>query len=82
MNGTADTLCTIPRPYSTILTVTINNRLHTVVNGRCSGMEINVEKTKVMRISRQLSLPNVMINQKTSATCEIFKLFGEHDNKW
>jgi hypothetical protein len=62
--------------------VTTNNRPHTVDNGRCCGMEINVEKTKVTRISRQPSPPNIMINQKPSEPCELFKLFGEYDNKW
>jgi len=31
--------------------------------GRCSGMEMNVEKTKVMRISRQLSAVHITIVQ-------------------
>ena len=31
--------------------------------GRCYGMEMNVEKTKVMRISRQPSLVTIMIEQ-------------------
>jgi hypothetical protein len=32
--------------------------------GRCYGMEINVEKTKVMRTSRQLFPVKIMIHQK------------------
>jgi hypothetical protein len=32
--------------------------------GRCYGMEMNVEKTKVMRISRQPSPIKIMIDQK------------------
>jgi hypothetical protein len=32
--------------------------------GRCCGMEINVEKTMVMRISRQPSTIQIMIDQK------------------
>jgi hypothetical protein len=32
--------------------------------GRCYGMEMNVEKTKVMRISRQESTVQIMIDQK------------------
>jgi hypothetical protein len=79
MNDTGDTLSTIAQPNTTILTVTINNGLHTVDNGRCAGMEINVKKTKVMRISRQLSPLNIMINQKKYEPCEIFELFGEHE---
>jgi hypothetical protein len=44
-------------------------------------MEINVDKTKVMRISKQPSPINIMINKKTGDSCEIFELFGEHDNE-
>jgi len=61
MNYTAGTLSTIARPYTTILRVTINSRLHTLHNGRYCGMEINLDKTKIMRISRQASPPNIMI---------------------
>jgi len=32
--------------------------------GRCFGMEMNVEKTKVMRITRQPSPLTIMIDQK------------------
>ena len=32
--------------------------------GRCYGMEMNVEKTKVMRISRQPSSVTIMIDHK------------------
>ena len=32
--------------------------------GRCYGMELNVEKTKVMRISRQPFPVKIMIDQK------------------
>ena len=32
--------------------------------GRCCGMEINAEKTKVMRISRKPFPLQIMINQK------------------
>jgi len=32
--------------------------------GRCHGMEINVEKTKVMRISRQPFPAKMIIDQK------------------
>ena len=32
-------------------------------NGTCYGMEMNVEKTKVMRISRQSSLIQIMMGQ-------------------
>ena len=37
--------------------------------GRYYGMEINVEKTKVMRISRQ---PSPIDRPKTTGECEMF----------
>ena len=43
--------------------------------GRCYGMEMNVEKTKVMRISRQQFPVKIMINQKQLENVESFK-FG------
>jgi hypothetical protein len=39
--------------------------------GRRYGMEMNVEKTKVMRISRQPSPIQIMID-KTAGECGIF----------
>jgi len=39
-------------------------------------MEINVGKTKVMRISRQPSPVHVMTDQKQSQNVEYFKYFG------
>jgi hypothetical protein len=44
--------------------------------GRCYGMEINVEKTKVMRISRQPFPINIMIDQKQLESVESFKYLG------
>jgi hypothetical protein len=44
--------------------------------GRHYGMEMNVEKTKVMRISRQPSPLQVMTDQKPTGECGICKLFG------
>ena len=44
--------------------------------GRCYGMEINVEKSKVMRISRQPSAVTVMINETQLASVECFKYLG------
>jgi hypothetical protein len=41
--------------------------------GRCYGMEMNVEKTKVMRISRQSSPVTVMVDQKQLENVECFK---------
>jgi hypothetical protein len=44
--------------------------------GRCCGMEVNVEKTKVMRISRQPSSVTKMIDQKQLENVEYFKYLG------
>jgi hypothetical protein len=49
--------------------------------GRRYGMEKNVEKIKVMRISRQPSPIKITINKKEVGECGIFQLFGEHENK-
>jgi len=43
---------------------------------RCYGMEMNVEKTKVMRISRQLFPVKIIIDQKQLENVEFFKIFG------
>jgi hypothetical protein len=43
--------------------------------GRYYGMEMNVEKTKMMRISE------IMIDQKTTEECRKFQLFGLQYNK-
>jgi hypothetical protein len=32
--------------------------------GRCFGVEMSVEKTKVLRISKQLSAIEIMVDQK------------------
>ena len=42
----------------------------------CYGMEMNVEKTEVMRISRQPSPITIMIDQKQLANVECFKYLG------
>ena len=39
-------------------------------------MEMNVEKTKVMRISRQLSPVTIMTDQKQLENVECFKYLG------
>jgi hypothetical protein len=39
--------------------------------GRFYGMEMNVEKTNIMKISRQTSPVKIMIDQKTSKECAI-----------
>jgi len=44
--------------------------------GGCYGMEINVEKTKVMRISRQPFPVKILIDQKQLENVESFKYFG------
>jgi hypothetical protein len=41
--------------------------------GRCYGMEMNVEKTKVMRISRQPFPVKIIIDQKQLENVEYFK---------
>ena len=55
--------------------------------GSCYGMEMNVEKTKVMRVSRQPFPVTIMIDQKQLENVECFKYLGslltsnEHDNE-
>jgi len=44
--------------------------------GSCYGIEMNVEKTKVMRISRQPSPVTIMIDQKQLENVECFKYLG------
>ena len=44
--------------------------------GRYYGMEINVEKTKVMRISRQPSQVTITIDQKQLENVKCFKYLG------
>jgi len=51
----------------------------------CYGMEMNVEKTKVMRISRQPSPVTIMIDQKQMENVECFKYLGSmltNDGRW
>jgi hypothetical protein len=43
---------------------------------RCCGVEMNVEKTKVMRISRQPLPVKIMIEQKLLENVESFKNLG------
>jgi hypothetical protein len=43
---------------------------------RCYGLEINVEKTKVMRISRQFIPPVGIMRSKTTGKCRIFQQLG------
>jgi len=44
--------------------------------GRCYGMGMNVEKTKVMRISRQPLPVKIVIEQKQLENVEYFKYLG------
>jgi hypothetical protein len=44
--------------------------------GRCYGMEMNVEKTKVMRMSRPPFPVKLMIDQKQLENVEAFKYLG------
>ena len=44
--------------------------------GICYGMEMNVEKTKVMTISRQTSPVTIMVDQKELENVECFKYLG------
>jgi hypothetical protein len=44
--------------------------------GRCYGMEINVEKTKLMRISRQPFPVKIIIAQKQLENVESSKYLG------
>ena len=43
---------------------------------RCFGMEMNVLKTDVMKISRQASSIQIMTDQKQLEDVEYFKYFG------
>ena len=45
-------------------------------NGGCYGTEMNVEKTKVMRISRQPVRVKIMVDQKQLENVESFKYLG------
>ena len=47
-----------------------------IETGRYCGMEMNVEKTKVMRISRQPSQITITIDQKQLENVKCFKYLG------
>ena len=47
-----------------------------IENGECYGMEMNVKKTKVMRISRQPFPVKILIDQKQLENVESFKCLG------
>ena len=44
--------------------------------GRCYGMEMNVEKTKGLRTSRQPSLVHIMTDQTQPENVEYFNYLG------
>jgi hypothetical protein len=48
--------------------------------GRCYGMEMNVKKTKVMRISRESPPVQIMIDQKQLVNVEYFNYLGSMIN--
>ena len=49
--------------------------------GRCSGMEMNVEKTMTMGNSRQPSPIQITIDQKQPENVEYFNSFDNMNNK-
>jgi hypothetical protein len=49
-----------------------------IETGRCYGMEMNVEKTKVLRNSRQQFPLKIMIDQKQLENVESFKYLGSN----
>jgi len=73
----ADNLVVLAKEKMVLLNIT--GRLIEIV--RYIGMDINVEKTEVMTISRQPFLVQIVITPKKNAECGIFNLFGYHDNK-
>ena len=46
-----------------------------IETGECYGMEMNVEKTKVMRISRQQFPVKIVIDQKQLENLESFNFW-------
>jgi hypothetical protein len=44
--------------------------------GRFYGMEMNTEKTQIMRFSVKFFPLQIMIDRKTAGECGIFELFG------
>ena len=55
---------------------TLHRNGATIEIGLCYGMEMNVEKTKVMRISRQSSPVTIMIDQKQLENVDCFEYLG------
>jgi len=55
----------------------LQNMIDIVIEiGRCYGMEMKVEKTKVMRISRHPFSVKIMIDRKQLGNVESFKYLG------
>jgi hypothetical protein len=44
--------------------------------GRCCEIKMNVEKSKVMRVTRETSTVQVMIRSETTGGCGMYQLFG------
>jgi hypothetical protein len=58
----------------TVLEESVTDRL--IKTGRCYGTEMNVEKTKAMRISKEPSPVQIMIGQKQLENVEYFSYLG------
>jgi len=62
------------REYCLVLQGLLQDMIDKLIEiGRCYGMEMNVEKTKVMRISRQPLAVKIIIDQKQLENVEYFK---------
>jgi len=54
----------------------LHGKLESLIEtGRCYGIELNVGKTEVMRISKQLSRVQIVIDQKQPENVEYYKYF-------
>jgi hypothetical protein len=61
----------------TVLQGTLDRLIETE---KCCGMEMNVEKTKATKISREMSPLQIMIDQKEPENMEYFKYLGNMIN--
>jgi len=50
-----------------------------VETGTCCGVEMNVGKSEIMRISRQTFPVRTVIDKETTRECGIFQLFGQYN---
>jgi len=65
-------MCTVPLPLG-VYPIAADKYINKLTDtGRCYGMEMNVEKTKVMRISRQTFPVKNYDRPKTTRKCLIF----------